>query len=429
METPRQKRTVGPPKRFDDDPLSWLPVRGSVARTDPPIASTSSAPPPSYTAPATPAVAATPAAASESPAPSGRLGKRNRRAWAEEEERLLAKYTRGEDRINWSEVQRKLAEKGYDRKEDTVQHHWKLLRNRAQAQNVPFDGPVPLAPWTNDEDTRLCAVYLYYREEAASGRSKRGTVPWDVEGPHFPGRCVSDLGIHAHNLAKSKAPAFRASVEEALAKLRVERSGGTPAVAEDRTPKAEPLSESQTPAPHPPLAPTHSTSAGATAVPPPPPQAGFAPPRPPEPSPSTSPHALAPRPPAARPSFSLLAATPGPATPSFASNPPPAQRTTASPAQSGALHSSPSSSARAYLNRLIHASTPLATTSPAPAPAPAFSPPRPARAPKRPPRAPSPPSPRTVSKRRLQVSMEVWGEGYRVMKRVRRALEERWEEV
>ncbi|GAA6017862.1 hypothetical protein JCM10207_003480 [Rhodosporidiobolus poonsookiae] len=426
------KRPAGPPKRFDDDPRSWLPVGGMMARAAPPFASTSSAPPPLLGASGTPATAATPASVSATPVPSGEPGRRNRRAWDAEEERLLAEYTRGEGPIQWSDVQRKLAEKGYERKEDTVQHHLRVLSGRARAQNVPFDGPVPLAPWTDDEDARILATSLFYREGSASGRSKRRIVSWEGEMRHFPGRGSLDLSGRANNLMHSKGPAFRARADAALAKLRLERSGGTPAVAKGRPPKAHPLRESQTLAPAFSPAPSPFISkAPSTALPPRPPQASLAPPRPSEPAlyPPIIPPAR-PLPRATYAPLSTLATTPSFSSDvfSFAYNPPPPHRMTASPPQSFPPQSFPASSTRAYLSQPVRSFTPLPALPrdppppppPSPAPAPTFSPPRPAR-------APSEPSPRTIGKKRLHASMEVWAEGYRVIKRVRRTLEEGWE--
>ncbi|GAA6017860.1 hypothetical protein JCM10207_003479 [Rhodosporidiobolus poonsookiae] len=213
----------------------------------PPVSSSTFSSQPSFTT-APPSTSTSAAEPQSSTAPGPQPSKSSSTTWTAAEEKVLVEEAGKATPVRWNDVQTAFSQKKLAfRSIRALRTHLALLKARAKAQNVELTGPVTPPPWTLVEEGRLLAVWQWAEE---SGKP----VAWSVEGAAFPGRALQDLQIHRSNLSANLKSAvhaetkdkLRKSCEEELAKLRMERGLAAPSGGSTSV-KSAPVEPPQTP--------------------------------------------------------------------------------------------------------------------------------------------------------------------------------------
>jgi hypothetical protein len=146
--------------------------------------------------------------------------KKTKSVWSQAEDTKLVEVVNEVGTGKWGEVETKFEQEGYYRSREGLEQHYRLLKSRAEAQGgastsssffsspcfnsrfsppvdaEPLTGSVLLHPFTEEEDTLLVALSTLH--EAATSSSVN--IDWSNFLTTFPGRCRTDLAVHCKNL-------------------------------------------------------------------------------------------------------------------------------------------------------------------------------------------------------------------------------------
>ncbi|GAA6039570.1 hypothetical protein JCM8097_008398 [Rhodosporidiobolus ruineniae] len=119
------------------------------------------------------------------------------------------------DEGSWDEVKERMVAEGFaSRTARGYEHHFLVLQGRAHAQHVPLQGSLPPRPFSLKNDARLLALSELVQAEGLRRNLSKPRISWTRYGVLFAGHGAHDLAERLSNLKQllkggTKKPEYR----------------------------------------------------------------------------------------------------------------------------------------------------------------------------------------------------------------------------